>query len=106
MYFTRVLAFHPGNELTRGRIGPNRPSRQSPRQFFGNRVRISTYKSLSGVKSLFLISNWVAPIFLTPVPQKLTRFDASPLSITSRKSLIGPDQLAPVLRIYSIRASL
>src|SRR5882672_8252105 len=45
-------------------------------------------------------------IFLTPVPQKLTRFDASPLSITSRKSLIGPDQLAPVLRIYSTRSSL
>ena len=57
----------------------------------------------SGLKLLLRISNWVAPIFFTPSPQKLTRFLGSPLSTTSRKSPIGPDQLAPVLRMYSMR---
>src|SRR5215475_3001590 len=66
---------------------------------------MSTYKLRSGVKSFLRISNWVGPIFVTLSPQKLTRFLGSPLSTTRRNSRIDPDQLAPGVRMYSMRCS-
>jgi hypothetical protein len=41
----------------------------------------------------------VAEIFFTFLPQKLTSASGEPLSTTSSKLPIGPDQLAAVLRM-------
>jgi len=48
------------------------------------------------------ISTCVGPILRTPCAQKLTRLFVDSLSTTNRKSFIGPDQLAPVVRMYPI----
>src|SRR5262249_25141187 len=48
-----------------------------------------------GLKCFLRTSNSVGLIFFTPSAQKLTRFDGSPLSTTSRNSPIGPAQLPP-----------
>ena len=60
----------------------------------GAAMRISS--SCSGTKSFARISNCVGPIFLTPVPQKLTSASGLPLSTTRRKSPIGVAQLLAV----------
>ena len=62
-------------------------------------VRIKTLRSFDGLKFFLRTSNSVALIFFTPSAQKLTRFDGSPLSTTSRNSTIGPAQLPPVVRM-------
>ena len=54
-----------------------------------------------GMKSDMRISTCVGPILRTPCAQKLTRLFVDSLSTTNRKSLIGPDQLASVVRMYS-----
>lgn len=53
----------------------------------------------SGEKSFCCIWNCVAEIFFTFLPQKLTSASGEPLSTTSSKLPIGPDQLAAVLRM-------
>ena len=55
-----------------------------------------------GIKFDMRISTCVGPILRTPCAQKLTRLFVDSLSTTNRKSFIGPDQLAPVVRMYSI----
>jgi len=55
-----------------------------------------------GIKFDMRISTCVGPILRTPCAQKLTRLFVDSLSTTNRKSFIGPDQLAPVVRMYPI----
>ncbi len=68
-------------------------------RLFIRRIEDQNIEVLFGQKSVAVISKVVGPVFFTLVPQKLMRFLALPLSSVSLKFLIGPFQLAPVLRM-------
>jgi len=68
-------------------------------EWVGDSIKILRFDV--GMKFDMRISSCVGPILRTPCAQKLTRLLVDSLSTINRKSLIGPDHLASVVRMYS-----